>query len=300
MGAALHCREARLPPLVVEGSELEGIRYELPVPSAQVKSCVLLAGLLAAGETTVVERLPTRDHTEILLTAAGVRLAVEKSEQLGPATVTVAPVEHLELEQVVVPGDFSSAAFLIVAATLVPGSELLIKEVGVNPTRTGLLRVMERMGAKIEMQTPRSLDGEPVADLAVHHASLVASAVEPNEVPLSIDELPLVALLGAFAAGTTTVRGAQELRQKESDRVETVVEGLRMLGAEIEAAEDGFSVEGRGRLRGGTLEAAGDHRLAMLGAVAGLASRNGVEVRGFEAAAVSYPGFLSDLRAVRV
>jgi 3-phosphoshikimate 1-carboxyvinyltransferase len=300
MGATLDCREARLPPLIVEGAALVGIHYELPVPSAQVKSCVLLAGLLATGKTVVAERVATRDHTEILLSAAGARLTVNKSGQVGAATVTVEPLERLALEQVAVPADFSSAAFLIVAATLVPDSELIVKEVGVNPTRTGLLRVMERMGARIELHASHTLDGEPVVDLGVRHASLVATTVEPAEVPLTIDELPLVALLGAFAAGTTVVRGARELRQKESDRIATVVEGLRSLGASIEAAADGFSVEGSGGLRGGALEAAGDHRLAMLGAVAGLASSEGVEVRGFEASAVSYPSFLSDLQALRV
>jgi 3-phosphoshikimate 1-carboxyvinyltransferase len=168
----------------------------------------------------------------------------------------------------------------------------------VNPTRTGLLDVMERMGAPVDLRDRRTAGSEEVADIAVGHATLQGTVVEPGEVPLMIDELPLVALLGAFAEGETVVRGAEELRHKESDRIATVVDGLRNLGADIEARPDGFAVQGTGELRGGTIDSAGDHRLAMLGAVAGLASRDGVEVRGFEAADVSYPGFLNDLRSV--
>lgn len=296
MGADIDCREGRLPPLNIRGAELEGMRYELPVASAQVKSCVLLAGLLAAGETTVVERLPSRDHTEVMLGEAGVPLSVERAE--GAATITVGPVSRLELEEVRVPGDFSSAAFFIAAATLVPGAELVLRNVGTNPTRTGLLSVMERMGANVERQDSGPAAGEAVADLIARHASLRAAEVDAAEVPLMIDELPLVALLGAFAEGDTVVRGAEELRHKESDRIATVVDGLSNLGADIEATDDGFHVHGTGGLRGGTIESAGDHRLAMLGAVAGVASREGVEVGGFDAAVVSYPGFLKDLRSV--
>lgn len=289
MGAAVECRDGRLPPLLVRGAELSGIRYELPVASAQVKSCVLLAGLLAAGETTVVEPVRSRDHTERMLVAAGAPL-----ESRG-GVVTVRAPQALELGHIVVPGDFSSAAFWIVAATLVPGSELKLHAIGLNPTRIGLLRVLERMGAAVEVVDRRMVGMEPVAELLVRNASLGATAVAPGEVPLLIDELPLVALLGAFAEGTTVVTGAEELRHKESDRIETVVEGLRSLGAKIDARPDGFAVEGTGGLPGGVLDAAGDHRLAMLGAVAGLASRGGVEIRGAEAAAVSYPRFFDDL-----
>jgi 3-phosphoshikimate 1-carboxyvinyltransferase len=296
MGASVECRDGRLPPIVITGASLSGTRYELPVASAQVKSCLLLAGMLANGETAVVERLPSRDHTELMLREAGVPLTVETDG--GTTTITVETVDRLDLETVDVPGDFSSAAFFITAATLVPGSELLLRSVGVNPTRTGLLSVMERMGVNVERLDPGTDGGEAVADLAIRHAPLRATKVGPAEVPLMIDELPLVALLGAFAEGETIVRGAEELRHKESDRIATVVDGLRNLGADIEAGEDGFRVQGAGDLRGGTIDAFGDHRLAMLGAVAGLGSREGVHVRGFEAAAVSYPGFLEDLRSV--
>jgi 3-phosphoshikimate 1-carboxyvinyltransferase len=292
MGATVDCREGGLPPMVVEGSDLHGIEYELPVASAQVKSCVLLAGLLADSETTVVEPLPTRDHTEIMLQSAGVSVRREDGR------VTVGPERRLELGEVDVPGDFSSAAFFIAASTLVPGSEVRLRGVGLNPTRAGFLRVLERMGGDVEVEQRAAAGGEPAADLVVRSARLRGTEVEPGEVPLAIDELPLVALLGAFAEGTTIVHGAEELRRKESDRVMTVVEGLRGLGARIEAAPDGFVVGGGGELHGGTMNAHGDHRIAMLGAVAGIASREGVEVEGFEAAAVSYPTFADDLRGL--
>ena len=292
MGATVDCREGGLPPIVVEGSDLHGIEYELPVASAQVKSCVLLAGLLADSETTVVEPLPTRDHTEIMLRAAGADV------RMAAGHVTVAPERRLELGAVDVPGDFSSAAFFIAAATLVPNSEVRLAHVGVNPTRTGFLRVLERMGGDFELRDSQAPGGEPVAELVVRAAQLEGTEVEPHEIPLVIDELPLVALLGAFAEGTTVVRGAEELRRKESDRITTVVDGLRGLGARIEAAPDGFVVGGAGELEGGVISAAGDHRIAMLGATAGIASRSGVEVEGFEAAAVSYPAFGDDLRSL--
>jgi 3-phosphoshikimate 1-carboxyvinyltransferase len=292
MGAHVECKDGRLPPLVIEGAALEGIRYELPVASAQVKSCLLLAGLLAAGKTEVIERLPTRDHTELMLEAAGA--AVKR----GGNSVTIEPAERLVLDRVDVPGDFSSAAFFVAAATLVPGSELTLKSVGVNPTRTGLLSVLGRMGGQVEAHELRSEGREPLADLTVRHAPLRGTTVEASEVPLLIDELPLVALLGAFAEGETRVSGAEELRQKESDRIRTVVEGLRGLGAEIEAEPDGFRVKGEGALSGGVIDSFADHRLAMLGAVAGVASREGVEVRNFEAAAISYPAFQSDLESL--
>ena len=213
--------------------------------------------------------------------------------------MTVVNADELVLERVRVPGDLSSAAFMVTAGVLVPGSRLLIGDVGVNWTRTGFLRILRRMQGivlgDLEDESGELSADEPISDLDVAHGALEGTVVESEEVPLAIDELPLVALLGCFAEGETVVQGAQELRVKESDRIADVVEGLRGLGAEIEATEDGFAVRGTGGLRGGTIEARGDHRLAMLGAVAGLASREGVEVVGMEAAAVSYPGFVEDL-----
>jgi 3-phosphoshikimate 1-carboxyvinyltransferase len=297
MGASLDAREGRFPPFTVRGAPLRGIEYRLPVASAQVKSCVLIAGLLAQGETTVIEPELSRDHTERLLAlgAARVRRVADR--------VTVASQEAVELPDLHVPGDPSSAAFMVAAALLVPGSRIVVEGMAANWTRTGFLRIAQRMGGAIEgaLEDPAGdlVPGEPVcAELDVRSGPLAGTVVEAAEVPLAIDELPLVALLGCFAEGETVVRGAAELRVKESDRIATVVGGLRGLGASIEALPDGFAVQGGGGLRGGVLEAHGDHRLAMLGAVAGLASRDGVDVVGMEAAAVSYPGFAEDLSAL--
>jgi 3-phosphoshikimate 1-carboxyvinyltransferase len=275
------------------------------VASAQVKSCVLLAGLLADGPATVIEPQPTRDHTERMLRGAGASVAAENAGSpvtlhgsLPAQRITVQPAERLELGELAVPGDFSSAAFFIVAAAITHGSEVRLDGVGINPGRIGLLGVLTRMGAAVEVIETGAAGREPVATIMVRSGPLQATRVSAGEVPLAIDELPLVALLGCFADGETVVAGAEELRHKESDRIATVVEGLRALGAEAEATDDGFAVSGGGGLRGGRLDSDGDHRLAMLGAVAGLASSDGVEVDGFEAAQVSYPGFEADLRGL--
>jgi 3-phosphoshikimate 1-carboxyvinyltransferase len=266
------------------------------VASAQVKSCVLIAGMLAVGTTTITEPAPSRDHTERLLRRARVPF-----EREGPR-LTVAAVDDLELDEIVVPGDPSSAAFMVAAATLVGGSRMVVRGLGLNWTRIGFLRIAERMGAVVvgDLEEPGGQpDGEPVGELDVAAAPLEGTVIEPAEVPLAIDELTLVALLGAFADGETVVRGAEELRFKESNRIAGVVTGLRALGADIEETRDGFVVRGDGSpLPGGTLDSQGDHRLAMLGAVAGLASSGGVEVLGMDAAAVSYPGFERDLRSL--
>jgi 3-phosphoshikimate 1-carboxyvinyltransferase len=296
MGARIEATAGRFPPFTIRGALLSGIEYELPVASAQVKSCVLLAGLLT-DRTTVVEPVPTRDHTERLLLRAGVPLTRQGDPAQG-YRVTVKNTDELELDPLEIPGDMSSAAFLIAAGVLVRRSRLVLQHVGVNWTRTGFVRILERMGAIVlaELEPAGELGPhEPVCDLDVSHAPLEATTVEQHEVPLTIDELPLVALVGCFAEGETVVRGAAELRVKESDRITTVVEGLRGLGADIEATYDGFVVRGTGRLRGGRLRAHGDHRLALLGAVAGLASEEGVTVEGMDAAEVSYPGFAADL-----
>ena len=293
MGAQLDATDGRFPPLTVRGAHLRAISYELPVASAQVKSCVLLAGLAADGATTIGEPERSRDHTERMLLRAGVNV------HRNGRHVTVVNADELILDRLRVPGDPSSAAFIVAAGVLVPGSRLLLSDVGVNWTRTGFLRIVRRMRGivlgDLEEETGELSAYEPVSDLDVAHGALEATVVEPEEVPLAIDELPLVALLGCYAEGETVVRGAQELRVKESDRIAGVVEGLRGLGADIEATDDGFVVRGTGGLRGGVLDARGDHRMAMMGAVAGLASREGVEVVGIEVAAVSYPSFVEDL-----
>ncbi|MBV9337914.1 MAG: 3-phosphoshikimate 1-carboxyvinyltransferase [Solirubrobacterales bacterium] len=297
MGARIEAREGRYPPFTVHGAALQGIDYELPVASAQVKSCVLLAGLVT-DRTTVTEPVPSRDHTERMLAAAGAPVERAGDRTAGYRTA-VGHADQLGLPVVEIPGDISSAAFLIAAGVLVPGSRLVLERVGVNWTRTGFLRILNRMGAIVltDAEPPGSFAAhEPVADIDVRSAPIEATAVEAEEVPLAIDELPLVALLGCFAEGETLVRGAGELRVKESDRIATVVEGLRGLGADIEALHDGFVVKGTGGLRGGTFDAHGDHRLALLGAVAGLACETGVEVAGMEAAEVSYPRFADDVR----
>jgi len=292
MGARLECREDRLPPLRIEAAPLSGIEYELPVASAQVKSCLLFAGLLAEGETRIVEPLPTRDHSERMLAAAGAEI------ERGDGIVSVRPASRLEPGEIVVPADFSSAAFFIVAALLVPGSEVRLSGIGLNPTRTGLLTILTRMGAEVEIEPEAECGGEPSGRLRVRASQLRGTEVGGAEIPLAIDELPLVALAACFAEGETTIGDAAELRRKESDRIATVSEALTALGATVETSEDGMQISGGGGLRGGAIASHGDHRIAMLGAIAGLASREGVEVAGIDAAAVSYPGFAADLAAL--
>jgi 3-phosphoshikimate 1-carboxyvinyltransferase len=302
MGAEVEAREGRLPPLRVRGAALHGIDYEMPVASAQVKSCLLLAGLLAEGPTTVREPYWTRDHTERLLAASGAEIRRDGEK------IIVSPTGRLEAGDVPVPGDFSSAAFFLVAALLVPGSDVSLRDVGINRARIGLLSILSRMGVEmggayegdraVTVEEIREPGPEPIARLNVRPTPLRGAHVGAEDVPSAIDELPLVALLGCFADGETVISGAGELRAKESDRISGIVDGLTGLGAEIEARPDGFAVRGTEGLRGGTLDARGDHRLAMAGAVAGLASREGVEVDGFEAVEVSYPGFERDLRSL--
>jgi len=292
MGAQIETTDGRLP-LTVTGGTLEAIDYELPVASAQVKSAVLLAGLGANGRTTVIEPAPTRDHTELMLREAGVRVTTR------PNSASVDPPERLQLGEVDVPGDFSSAAPFIVAATIVPESRITLHDVNLNPRRTGLLDVLERMGGRVGIVARRKLGQEQVGDLEVRSAELTATTIGADEVPLLIDELPLFALLAAHARGRSRVWGAAELRLKETDRIEALVDALRAIGVRARAEEDGFVVTGvPSRPRGGKIEARGDHRIAMLGAVAGLASSEGVEVQGFESVSVSFPGFHDLLEAL--
>jgi len=274
-------------PVVVEGAPLHPVRYELPVASAQVKSAVLFAGLYAdGGETTVVEPLPTRDHTERMLQRAGADLT------RAPGSVSVRSATKLELGELEIPGDFSSAAPLLVAAAIVPGSDLTVHGIGLNSRRTGLLDVLERMGGRIAIYNRRAIGGEPAGDVELRSSELVGATVSAGEVPLLVDELPLFALAAAHARGDSVVRGASELRAKETDRIAGVVEELRKLGVHIRATRDGFRIKGvPARLRGGSMDARGDHRLAMLGAVAGLSSRDGVDVGGADAVETSFPGF---------
>ena len=289
MGARVETTDGHAP-VVVRGAPLSAIDYELPVASAQVKSAVLLAGLLATGTTTVVEHVPTRDHTERLLERAGARVTRR------PRSVSVDPADRLALDEIEIPGDFSSAAPFLVAAAIVPGSSLTVHGVGLNPRRTGLLDVLERMGARVAIYNRRLVGGEPVGDIEVRTSELVAATVSATKVPSLIDELPLLALAACHARGETVVRGAAELRLKESDRIEGVVEELRRIGGHIRATRDGFRIKGvPTRLRGGIVDSRGDHRLAMMGAVAGVSSQEGVELRKAHAVEVSFPGFFEVL-----
>jgi len=293
MGANIETTDGHAPLVIGGSAALRGIEVEPDVASAQVKSAILLAGLNAERPTTVVERIPTRDHTELMLEAAGAHIRRSSS------SVTVEPSGALRLDEVVVPGDFSSAAPLLVAAALVPGSDLTLHDLGVNPRRTGLLAVLERMGARVSVFDRRRVGGEPVASVQVQPGELVATEIEAAEVPALVDELPLVALLASHARGETRVAGARELRVKETDRIEAVTDGLRPLGARIHSRDDGWTVTGvPARLRGGRVDARGDHRIAMLGAVAGLASREGVAIEGADTAAISFPGFYELLESV--
>jgi 3-phosphoshikimate 1-carboxyvinyltransferase len=292
MGARVETADGRLP-LGLQGHALHAIDYELPVASAQVKSCVLLAGLFADGATTVVEPIPTRDHTERMLEHAGARVTRR------PTSVTIAGADSLRLPDVEIPGDISSAAPFLVGAAIVPGSSVTVHGVGLNPRRAGVLDVLERMGARVAIYNRRSIGGEPAGDVEVRASDLVGATIVAGEVPSLIDELPILAVAACHARGETVVSGAGELRAKESDRIEAVVEELRRIGGHIRATRDGFRIKGvPARLRGGIVDSHGDHRLAMLGAIAGVASIEGVELRGAEAAAVSFPGFFELLDQV--
>ncbi len=293
MGAQIETTDGHAP-VIVEGSDsLQGITYQLPVASAQVKSAILLAGLNAASPTTVGEPRPTRDHTELMLQAAGVGV------RRKPAGVTIEPTGALRLGEVDVPGDFSSAAPLLAAAAIVPGSELTIHDVGLNPRRTGFLDVLDRMGAHVVVFNKHQVAGELVGDVTIKYTDLDGVEVTADEVPLLVDELPLVALLASHARGKSIVRGAEELRLKETDRIEAVTDGLKALGARIRSRPDGWIVTGvPRRLKGGRMDARGDHRIAMLGAVAGLSSREGVDILDAETVAISFPGFFDLLESV--
>jgi len=287
MGASVETAEGGTPPLRVRGGRrLRGIDYASPIASAQVKSALLLAGLYADGETTVTEPRPTRDYTERMLAAFGWSITFEqgKARVSGGHTLRAIDIE--------VPTDFSSAAFFIVAASLVPGSELVLRNVGMNPRRTGLLHVLRAMGADFAEENPRDAGGEPVADLVVRHAPLRGIDVPVERVADMIDEFPALFVAAACAEGVTTIRGAQELRVKESDRIAVMAKGLRALGAHIEETPDGAMIEG-GALRGGTVESNGDHRCAMAFAVAGAVAGGAVKIRDCANVATSFPGFVA-------
>ena len=286
MGAAIHAEEGGMPPLRIRGGrDLRGISYEPPVASAQVKSAVLLAGLFARGETDVRERHATRDYTERMLAAFGWPIV------FAPGHARLSGGHRLQATNIAVPADFSSAAFLIVAATLTPGSELVLRGVGLNPRRTGLLHVLREMGADIREDDRREIRGELIADLVVRHAPLRGIEVAAELVPDMIDEFPILFIAAAAAKGTTTIRGAAELRVKESDRIATMAQGLRALGIRVDETPDGAIIEG-GVLSGGRVDSHGDHRVAMSFTVAGLVADNAVVVSDCANVATSFPGFI--------
>ncbi|GIX30651.1 MAG: 3-phosphoshikimate 1-carboxyvinyltransferase [Porticoccaceae bacterium] len=292
MGAKVETSPAGTPPLrIYGGRRLVGIDYAMPVASAQVKSALLLAGLYARGQTRVTEPAPTRDHTERMLAGFGWPVRREG------ATVVLDEGGSLRATAVDVPADISSAAFFLVAATLVPGSDLLLEHVGVNPTRTGVIDILRAMGADIELVRPRTCGGEPVADLRVRHARLRGIAIPEAWVPLAIDEFPVLFVAAACAEGTTVLAGAGELRVKESDRIQVMAEGLASLGIDARPTADGIVIKG-GRLRGGRVASHGDHRIAMAFAVAGLVADGPVEVEETRNVATSFPGFVALANAV--
>ena len=282
-------RENGCAPLAIRGSRLQGIHYESPVASAQVKSCVLLAGLYADKETSVTEPYISRDHSERMLASFGADIKTEN------CTVTIQPEPKLTGQDVAVPGDISSAAYFIAAALLVPGSELLIKNVGINPTRDGILGVCRRMGADIAILNKREHGREPVADLLVRHSALKGTVIEGAEIPTLIDELPVLAVLAAFAEGRTVIRDAQELKVKESNRLDILVHHLSAMGADVTGTEDGMIIRGGRPLHGAVLESHLDHRIAMSFAVAGIAAKGETEILQADCVDISYPGFYRDL-----
>lgn len=285
MGARIDSIDGGLPPLRIHGGrELRGIEYTLPVASAQVKSALLLAGLYAHGETVVREPHPTRDYTERMLAAFGWPI------EFSPGHARLSGGHALRATDVAVPADFSSAAFFLVAASVIPGSELLLEAVGMNPRRTGLLSALRLMGADIVEENPRSEGGEPVADLRVRHARLRGVDVPQALVPDMIDEFPALFVAAAVAQGRTVVSGAAELRVKESDRIATMAVGLRALGVAIEETPDGAIIDGGG-LRGGAVESHGDHRIAMSFAVAAQLAAGEVRIGDVANVATSFPGF---------
>jgi 3-phosphoshikimate 1-carboxyvinyltransferase len=291
MGAGIWGRENdSRAPLVIKGGQLHGIRYRLPVASAQVKSAILLAGLRAKGKTTVAEQVPSRDHTERLLKVMGVDIEIQGHE------VTISPLaEPLPASDVRVPGDISSAAFWLVAAAIHPRAKLRLRNVGVNPTRSGILDVLKSMGAELRVEDEWLEGGEPVADISIESSSLVATQIAGGLVPRVIDEIPVLAVAASVAEGTTVIRDAQELRVKEADRIATIVRELSRLGAEIEELPDGMVIHGVRGLRGAGCDSYGDHRLAMALGVAGLVAEGETVICDAEAVSFSYPQFWHEL-----
>lgn len=285
MGASISSEEGGRPPLKIAANRpLKGIDYVLPMASAQVKSCVLLAGLWAEGQTSTTEPAPTRDHTERMLAGFGYPLAREG------AKVTLGGEGRLQGRSIEVPADISSAAFFMVAASIAPGSDLLLSHVGINPTRVGVINILRLMGANIELQNEREVGGEPVADIRIQYAPLKGIEIPEEQVPLAIDEFPVLFVAAACAEGRTILRGAEELRVKESDRIASMAEGLTTLGVANEVLEDGIIIDG-GQIGGGTIQTHHDHRIAMSFAIAALRANDTIIVQDCDPVSTSFPNF---------
>lgn len=287
MGGLVEARDNRFPPLRIHGRKLHPIDYELPVASAQVKTCVLLAGLFCDGETVVREPVRTRDHTEIALREFGAEVSVVRR------TITLAGRPDLKGRELLVPSDLSSAAFFIVAALIVPGSELALRNVGLNPTRSALLDFLLSAGASIRIAALEMVNGEPVGDLVISHSALRGGLIEGETTAALIDEIPALAVLGAVSEAGLEIKNARELRVKETDRIATIVENMRRMGIEVEEREDGLRIPGRQQFRGAVVDSFGDHRIAMAFAVAGLVAEGTTTIENAEAASVSFPEFWS-------
>jgi 3-phosphoshikimate 1-carboxyvinyltransferase len=293
MGAKIRSREEKgLAPLEIHGDKLQGIDYKMAVASAQVKSAILLAGLQAAGVTTIEEPQSSRNHTELMIRGFG------GETKVADRSVSVAGGQRLFGREVHIPGDISSAAFFLVAAAMLPGSEIIVQNVGVNPTRDGVLEVLRSMGANIQLLNQRLETGEPVADVKVSGGELKGVEIGPEMVARTIDEYPILAVAGALASGTTTMSGVKELRYKESDRIGTMTEGLRRLGAQIEEKEDGMTIRGGRPLEAASVKTYGDHRVAMSLAIAGLSTRGGIQMDDVACVDTSFPGFFELLHRV--
>ncbi len=285
MGASIGTSEGGRPPLIIKGGQkLRGIDYHMPVASAQVKSCLLLAGLYAEGETIVTEPAPTRDHTERMLRGFGYHV------QTQGAHIRLRSGGKLKACNIDVPADISSATFFLVGASIAPGSDLLIEHVGINPTRIGVLNILKFMGANLELLNSREVGGEPVADIRVRAAKLQGIRIPEDQVPLAIDEFPALFIAAACAKGETVLTGAHELRVKESDRIAVMAQGLKRLGIDARETPDGIIIQG-GRLRGGEIDSHGDHRIAMAFAVAGLCADGPITVQDCKNVDTSFPGF---------
>lgn len=296
MGAAIWGRkDGSLAPLAIRGQRLRPIHYHSPIASAQVKSCILLAGLMTEGETTVTEPALSRDHSERMLRAFGARVTVDPET----CSATVTGLETLQGQTVVVPGDISSAAFWLVAAAIVPQADLVIENVGVNPTRTGVLEVLEQMGADITRENERDVAGEPVADLHVRYGGpLQATTIAGTIIPRLIDEIPILAVAAVFAQGTTVIRDAEELRVKESDRIAVMAKQLNCLGARVSELPDGLEITGGTPLTGSQVDSYTDHRIAMSLAIAALTAQGSTTIHRAEAVSISYPNFVATLKQI--